>query len=1111
MPTVKAIRVELELTDGTFTRRIVRADKSVRRFARGAGVADRSVKKLDHSNRRMGAGLRDTVIVLGLARSAMMNLNSVLTGPIRKVISVNAEFERMRVLLKGLSGEIGEAADAIANSNFDFMIEKARTAPFSLQAMIDSFVKMKSVGIDPTKGALDAMTNAIANFGGDDALLKRASIALQQMAGKGVISMEELRQQLGEAVPSAIRLMARSMNLTFKELVDRISKGEVEASSALKNLFSEFNKTFGGSNQRLMQTFGGKLRLLNTEWLLFLQKIGEGGEDKASGALGMFETMKSLVDELTFAIKDPIFVSFGRTLGVLMRDAALAIRDVIVIVLRFRKEIGQFIAVLAGMFIIRKIAALFMVSMAGMMTAVRAMSTAVIFSGREIAVMAIKIRAATGAGNTFSVALARIAVAGRVVRGVLHTMLGPIGILLLALYELAEAFDFFGNRAEEALDKLDAGEFIDEAGMNAIEKRIKKFKEDLEELIKERDRSFKPAVLSRMSHLKEEDLRLLKEIKELEKQINAEQEKLDKARRAAEIRNAESAARDRVRVLDHVRKEIEADYLEEIERIEVLRELHKEGTDQRREADAAAIEARKKFHVAMIASYKDQLDAETLLLSGAEGMKRAEIEATLTLLRKGSQHARTAQKQDPLGVATLYGGKSDTTLSVLAREALRVDKAMAVGNAALKGFTGELAKFEVMFESGMFAGEDPLKIAELMHMAMALDALNLAVKKFRKNTADVKRGIKTLADAGAKVAEQLKQSVAEFNNPGQGETSALTNLRQRLAKAVALTRSNSQEYIRAKIAEARIIADFERKQTLDELIELKERARNARNALLSRRESAEAGFAFEEKRLRQLVDLEKLTGAERLEAKRVLNESIAALREKMLRDSEGPIEQMLRNWKNVTERMEEAGAQFIGNFVDKMVDGITEGKFEFEKFADFVIKEILRIQIRAAIASAVTGDDSGNSGGGIFSGIFGEIFKGIFSSGSTTTSTARPAGRLFAKGGAFMKGVQAFAKGGVVNGATLFPFAKGTGLMGEAGPEAIMPLTRLRSGDLGVRAEGTAAPQDIQINLINQTGKNVEGKQGQPKFDGKKVILDIVLQEASTPGNFRSGLREAMA
>ena len=75
----------------------------------------------------------------------------------------------------------------------------------------------------------------------------------------------------------------------------------------------------------------------------------------------------------------------------------------------------------------------------------------------------------------------------------------------------------------------------------------------------------------------------------------------------------------------------------------------------------------------------------------------------------------------------------------------------------------------------------------------------------------------------------------------------------------------------------------------------------------------------------------------------------------------------------------------------------------------------------------------------------------------------------FADGGAFSSGrVRAFAKGGVVNGPTVFPMRSGVGLMGEAGPEAIMPLTRGADGKLGVASSGGASAPKIVVNIATQ-------------------------------------------
>lgn len=85
----------------------------------------------------------------------------------------------------------------------------------------------------------------------------------------------------------------------------------------------------------------------------------------------------------------------------------------------------------------------------------------------------------------------------------------------------------------------------------------------------------------------------------------------------------------------------------------------------------------------------------------------------------------------------------------------------------------------------------------------------------------------------------------------------------------------------------------------------------------------------------------------------------------------------------------------------------------------------------------------------------------------------------FENGAPFSQGrVMPFAHGGIVSGPVSFPMRGGTGLMGEAGPEAIMPLTRGSDGRLGVRAEASA-PVNVTINVQTPDVQGFQRSQSQ--------------------------------
>lgn len=150
---------------------------------------------------------------------------------------------------------------------------------------------------------------------------------------------------------------------------------------------------------------------------------------------------------------------------------------------------------------------------------------------------------------------------------------------------------------------------------------------------------------------------------------------------------------------------------------------------------------------------------------------------------------------------------------------------------------------------------------------------------------------------------------------------------------------------------------------------------------------------------------------------------------------------------NLGRLSESFGRQLVGSFRDAAVGGRS-------------LEDILR-RIGLNLAGMAL-----NQGMQPLSNLVGGLFSGL--------------GRLlpFAKGGV-VGGATPFASGGVVSAPTYFPMAKATGLMGEAGSEAILPLRRAADGRLGVAAAGGGAAVNVVFNVTAQDAASFRKSEAQ--------------------------------
>jgi len=181
------------------------------------------------------------------------------------------------------------------------------------------------------------------------------------------------------------------------------------------------------------------------------------------------------------------------------------------------------------------------------------------------------------------------------------------------------------------------------------------------------------------------------------------------------------------------------------------------------------------------------------------------------------------------------------------------------------------------------------------------------------------------------------------------------------------------------------------------------------------------------------------------------------------------------------EQAEQAVVNAFQGMEDALVKFVTTGKLNFSDLARSIIADLTRMLVRAAIVKP------------LFNFLFPGLANGGVVSGGEIVESAK--GNVFAK-----NKIVPYAYGGIVNKPTIFPMANGMGLMGEAGPEGILPLKRGKDGKLGVIAQGGGGT-NITVN-VDASGSSVEGDEQQSRELGRLIATAIQseLVEQRRPG-----------
>ncbi|WP_167747430.1 tape measure protein, partial [Eikenella corrodens] len=138
-----------------------------------------------------------------------------------------------------------------------------------------------------------ANTVAAMNLSADEA--NGVFLALSQIAGKGKVSMEELRGQLGERLSPAMAIAAKSMGVTTAELEKMVESG-ISAEEFLPKFGSALEQAFAADAARNVETLNGQINLLKNRFAELLNGFGEGGV--AEAAISVLQDVGEMLDWL---------------------------------------------------------------------------------------------------------------------------------------------------------------------------------------------------------------------------------------------------------------------------------------------------------------------------------------------------------------------------------------------------------------------------------------------------------------------------------------------------------------------------------------------------------------------------------------------------------------------------------------------------------------------------------------------------------------------------------------------------------------------------------------------------------------------------------------------
>jgi len=215
-------------------------------------------------------------------KSAIITAKNAIVDLANGFISVASANEQYKTTLETLLGSQQAANRAFAELN-----EFARKTPFQIDQVVQSFIMMKSYGLEPNIETMRILGDTTSALGGGADKMMGIARALGQIATKGRVSAEELMQLAEQGVP-AYEILKDKLHLTAAE-VSNIGNAGIDAQTAINALLEGLGERFGGQMEKMSSKWQGLWEEVKSLWRDFLTEIANAGA---------FDSLKSALKDV---------------------------------------------------------------------------------------------------------------------------------------------------------------------------------------------------------------------------------------------------------------------------------------------------------------------------------------------------------------------------------------------------------------------------------------------------------------------------------------------------------------------------------------------------------------------------------------------------------------------------------------------------------------------------------------------------------------------------------------------------------------------------------------------------------------------------------------------